>query len=312
MNGSANTSRQNVRMLTGGQSYVERPSVRALVGLVSSVWVQLVRDDAAPYEQRHIPNGSVELSCILGSNPRVVGPLTEPLIEILPPGTAVVGLRFRPGAASAVLGLPASELTDQIVPADALWGRGATAIGERMAETTTAEAALAVLQQVIVDTLADAEAPDPMVAGAVRLLQSGADVGTLVRSLHISERHLRRRCQVAVGLAPKPLHRLLRFQTFLAISQQAMAQAPVVAKHDLALRAARAGYADQSHLTRECVRLTGVAPGAFLKAAQQTCACGHDHAASFVPVLAAALSDHAGAVNMQPAVQRRHDTPRGV
>jgi len=41
----------------------------------------------------------------------VIGPLTEPLVEVLEPGTAVVGIRFVPGAFPAVARQPASEET---------------------------------------------------------------------------------------------------------------------------------------------------------------------------------------------------------
>jgi hypothetical protein len=35
----------------------------------------------------------------------------------------------------------------------------------------------------------------------------------------------------------------------------------------------------------ECLRLTGTSPRAFLGEAEHHCACGHDHAASFAPLL---------------------------
>jgi AraC-like DNA-binding protein len=131
--------------------------------------------------------------------------------------------------------------------------------------------------------------PDPLVSTVVRGLMPWRinDVTSLRASLHISETQLRRRCRTAVGLAPKALHRMLRFQGFLALVQQAIAQGRPPTDDGLALRALRAGYADQSHLTRECVRLTGVSPRVFLSETQQACACGHDHSASFAPVLRA-------------------------
>ena len=62
---------------------MERSPVPALRELVSSVWVQQVGPDAAPYVHRRIPNGAVELVCKVGSAPQVIGPLTEPLVEVL-------------------------------------------------------------------------------------------------------------------------------------------------------------------------------------------------------------------------------------
>jgi AraC-like DNA-binding protein len=206
---------------------------------------------------------------------------------VLAPGTTVVGMRFHPGAAPSVLGLPASELVDLAIETDALWGRSAVALGELIAAAASPEEALARLQWHIAGRLADAAAPDPLVSEAVRQLMpwQADDVSSLTSSLYISERQLRRRCQAAIGLAPKPLHRVLRFQGLLALAQQAIAQGKAPTDDGLALLAAEAGYADQPHLNRECLRLTGVSPRAFLGETEHACGCGHDHAASFTPLL---------------------------
>ncbi|HMI69826.1 MAG TPA: helix-turn-helix transcriptional regulator [Solirubrobacteraceae bacterium] len=275
----------------GGQSYVERPPIPALAGVVSSVWIQQVAPDAPPYVQRNIPSGGVELVCRLGREPRVVGPLTGALVEVLEPGTTVVGLRLAPGAAARVLGLPASELVDLAVDAHDVWGAaggGRFALADLADPDASPERLLARIQLLVAARLADAAAPDPLVAEAVGLLRwSIDDVASLTASLHISERQLRRRFQTATGLAPKPLHRVLRFQRFHALAQHAIASGAAPAEDGIARLAAEAGYADQPHLNRECVRLTGASPGAFLGEAEDHCGCGHDHAASFVPVLRA-------------------------
>jgi AraC-like DNA-binding protein len=270
----------------GGQSYLERPPVVALAGLVSSTWVQQVGPRAKPYVHRNIPNGSVEVVCSIGGPPRVLGPLTRPRVELLAPGTTVVGVRFFPGAASSVLGLPASELVDLELAAEAIWGRAGVVLGELLNREASAQDALRELQRHLTERLASATPPDPLVVEAVRQLRwSIGDVLSLASSLHISERQLRRRCEAAVGYAPKTLHRMLRFQRFLALTQQAVAQGRMPASDGLGVLAAEAGYADQSHLTRECVSMTGVTPRALLTETEHTCGSGHDHATSFVPLL---------------------------
>jgi AraC-like DNA-binding protein len=276
-----------------GQSYVELPPPAALADFVSSLWLQEIGPAAEPYVQRNVPSGHVELHCEVGSVPQVVGPLTGPLVELLAPGTTVVGVRFRHGAAPALLGLPASELVDLTVGADELWGRSAVALAERLDSATSADEALAALQRDLAARRNGATAPDPLVAEAVRQLRwRTEDVGLLTSSLHISERQLRRRCHAAIGLAPKVLHRTLRFQQFLALAQHAIAQGRPPTEDGVAMLAAEAGYADQPHLTRECVRLTGVSPRAFLGATEQSCGCGHDHSASFAPLLRARPNLH--------------------
>jgi len=275
------------RQPLAGQSYDERRPAPTLAGLVSTVWVQRVAAEAAPYTHRTVPNGSVEVRCRIGSTPLVVGPLTRPLVEMLEPGTTIVGVRFRPGAAAAVLGLPASELVDQTVESDELLGRAAGVTRELVAGSASPAAGLALLQRQVMGRLADATDPDPLIAEAVQRLMPwrDGDVGSLRSTLSISERQLRRRCRASVGLAPKVLHRLLRFQGFLAMTQQALAQGQRPTGDGLAMLAAEAGYTDQSHLTRECLRLTGQTPAVFLGETARHCGCGHDHAASYEPLL---------------------------
>ncbi|PZF84138.1 helix-turn-helix domain-containing protein [Jiangella anatolica] len=271
------------------QSHVERAPAPALRDLASSIWVQQIGRDAEPYPHRRIPNGAVDLVCRVGSAPQVVGPLTDPLVETLQPGTTVVGVRLVPGAFPALAGRPASEVAGLVVDAEDLWGRSAAALGEAVGTAASPREALAAMQRHVHERAGAGRPHDPLVHEAVRglLPWRSAGVTSLSTSLGISETQLRRRFRTAVGLAPKALHRMLRFQRFLALAQKAIGQGRAPTGDSLAALALRVGYADQSHLTRECVRLTGVSPRVFLAETQRTCACGHDHSASFMPVLRA-------------------------
>jgi AraC-like DNA-binding protein len=269
------------------QSYVERRPVSALSGLVRVVWIQRV--GAAPYLQRNLPTGGVELHCTPGSLPRLVGPLTGPSVEVLAPGTTVIGVRFYPGVATAALGLPAGELVDLTLDLDEIWGRAAVVLGELLAEARSPEVALSILQERLAGRRAEGAEHDLVVLEAVRRLMPwrAGEIGSLSALLAISQSQLRRRCLAAVGVGPKALQRTLRFQGFLALVQSAALGGTPRAGGALAALAAEAGYADQAHLSRECVRLTGLPPRAFLDDTAGRCACGHDHSASFVPVLRA-------------------------
>jgi AraC-like DNA-binding protein len=204
------------------------------------------------------------------------------VIETLVPGTTVVGVRFHPGAAPAVLGVPASELVDRAVGWEELFGRPAVEVGEAVAAAASPEQAAAILESAVVRLLPDAAGSDPIVIQVVRqLLPWGrTEVGSLTSALNISERQLRRRTLAAIGLAPKAVHRMLRFQGFLAL-----AHAHALQGADLALLAADTGYADQSHLTRESLRLSGLTLRALLREADDNCVGIHDHAASRMPLL---------------------------
>jgi AraC-like DNA-binding protein len=278
-----------------GQSYVERLPVVGLADLVRTVWVQ--RMGAEPYEQRNLPTGGIELHCPVGSVPRVVGPLTGPSVEVLAPGTTLVGVRFRPGVAGAVFGRPASDLVDLTLGLDEVWGTAAARdLGERLADAGSPEAALQVVQADLLTRRAGAwPPPDPLVAEAVRRLMPwrAAAVGSIAAlgdRLGTSDSQLRRRCQAAVGVGPKALQRTLRFQGFLALAQSGGMRPPSPDDGGLAALAARSGYADHAHLTRECRRLAGLPPRAFLGDGTGGCDRGHDHAASFLPFLGMPVS----------------------
>ncbi|MCU7722823.1 AraC family transcriptional regulator [Actinoplanes sp. KI2] len=263
-----------------GQTYRERPPIPALAGFVSSTWVQDVPPEADPYVHRSIPTGGAEIVC--RSSLSIVGPSTGPRVETLAPGTTVVGLRLRPGVAGVLLGVPASELVDVTVDAAAVWGSAAT----RVADAAGPEDAVAAVQAVVRERVAASAGVDPVVAEAVRRLMPGRtpDVRSLWSSLGLAERSFRRLCRSAIGLGPKTLHRMLRFQGFLALVQYALARGRTPGEEGLARLAADAGYADQAHLTRECVRLTGVTPRAFLRDVTRSCGHGHDHEVSFAPL----------------------------
>lgn len=277
-----------------GSRYVERRPRRQLGSLLSSVWVQQVSPDRPPYAHLSVPNGCVELLCRIGDTPRIVGPLTRGTIELLDAGSTVVGVRFRPGAAAALLEISPSEMVDLRLEADAVWGRVLIEVGEQIALCRSPEQGMALLEQFIGDRAAEGTSPDPLVAEAVRRLMPWGvdDIASLRASLYISERQFRRRLESSIGLAPKTLHRVLRFQGFLALAQFAISRGTDPASEGLARLAAESGYADQSHLTRECVRLAGAPPKAFLHQMAHQCGPDHRHEASFEPLLTARWLGH--------------------
>lgn len=268
--------------LTSTQTYRERQPAAELAHHVACVFVQEVFPGSEPYTHRPVPNGSVEIRCALGATPQVVGPQSGPLEHTLAPGTTVVGVRLIPGAVRPVLGVPASEVVDLSVGVDELWGPPALALGEALATASSPQEAAAKLEAVIVARLADAAEPDPIAMEAVRLLLPGRtrNVTSIPSELYISESQLRRRLQEATGFAPKVLHRMLRFQGFLALAQGC--EQP---SRDLARLAAGAGYADQSHLTRESARLAGLSPQTLLRNSERYCGSTHDHTAYYGPLL---------------------------
>jgi AraC-like DNA-binding protein len=200
-----------------------------------------------------LPDGCADLIWRRGTGAFVAGPDTGPAPTVLPAGTVLVGVRFRPGAGGPMLGLPLTELRDlRVDAADVLPGAGEGLTGD-----LSPGAALGHLIDMTTRLAAQCP-PDGLVGRAAGLLaRSRARVDELAWELGVSERQFRRRCLDAVGYGPKTLHRILRFRRF--VSRIDAVAGPV----DLAAAAAEAGYADQAHLTRESVRLAGLTPAAL-------------------------------------------------
>ena len=206
-----------------------------------------------------LPDGAVELVWS-GRGLFVRGADTRPHAVASFPERTFVGVRFHPGAAANVLGLRGEELADARVGVSALWGRAEMERLESLLAACTSPRDAAVVLETAV-TLRVREAPDPAVeavVAALRVQHRTVRVTALAHWLGLSERQLLRRCTAALGYGPKTLDCILRFQRFLTLAAR---------RRDLGLAdlAAAIGYADQPHLTRECVRLAGETPAALVR-----------------------------------------------
>ena len=225
-------------------TYVERLVASPLV---ACTWE---RTTVEGHRQRVVPDACVDLIWS-GDRLTIAGPDTAARVVALAAGSRVFGARLRPGAAGAVLGLPASELLDTSPDAaDVLGHDAAEGLLERLSAGSDPHAEL--LRALAVSGV---RAPDPLVRAAVAALgRPRARVVLVAAELGVSTRQLQRRLSDAVGYGPKMLARVLRFRRL-----QRLSPAPLV---ELALDA---GYADQAHMTAEVTRLAGIPPVRFLK-----------------------------------------------
>jgi AraC-like DNA-binding protein len=160
-------------------------------------------------------------------------------------------------AARRLLGLPVGELANQVVSLEDLFGGFADELAERMAEAPDAHARHAIAQRLLASRLSEDHATRPEVAYALARLRAtggSARVETLAAEVGWSRRHLAARFRDAVGLAPKPLARVIRVEH---------AARRVRAGDPLADVAYQAGYADQAHFNRDFRELVGCTPSQF-------------------------------------------------
>lgn len=175
----------------------------------------------------------------------VAGPDTvaQPSQDV--PGVSWTGLRFAPGHAPALLGVPADALRDTRVPLGDLWD----AARVRRLTDRVAAAPAAGLEE-----LAGGTPHDAGLDRAARLLASGRSVAEVADDLGVAVRTLHRRSLSAFGYPPQLLARVLRFRRAAGALRAGTAPSRV---------AVEAGFADQAHLTREVRVFAGTTPSAL-------------------------------------------------
>jgi len=213
-------------------TYRQEPPPAHLAPWVECTWTLDGIAEAAM--ETILPDGRMELIVHDASRPKhqaesfVTGQLTAPL-HLFPTGPmATRGVRLRPAAAGAFLGLPADELT----------GRFET---------------LSIPFQV--------KLPDAAITHAVSLIEQSAGavrMDQLTRAVNLSPRQFDRRFLAAVGLPPKAFARVIRFQAVLA----AYRNDDFPRWADLALDC---GFYDQAHLANEFRHFAGAPPTAFFR-----------------------------------------------
>jgi AraC-like DNA-binding protein len=167
-------------------------------------------------------------------------------------------------------GAPVAEVADQVVDVGDAWGRPGAELCDRLASASDWAERFALLDAVLAARLDGGPVPDRPVAWACRQLVGSfgqAGVAELADEIGWSRRHLTNRFRQQVGVAPKPFGRVVRFRRAMAMLEGTVsvvprpAQGPATTIADVA---AAAGYADHSHLVRECRALAGCTPSELL------------------------------------------------
>jgi AraC-like DNA-binding protein len=257
--------------------------------------MELVLNCAAPI-RRYLARGAFEqqpLRMLVGQMDRY--------IQIQPTGRVdILGIRFHPAGARAFFRAPMSELAGHTLALDVV----ARELDHELAAALDGPAALRIarVEALFARRLTLAPPSDSAVEAAVNHLLRGdhtLTVDSLAADTALSPRQLERRFLDSVGLGPKRLARILRFQrVFRAISSEpaptssghayddsapsapgaASAAAPnppsrarsdrvtVADRPNWAAVAADCGYYDQAHLIRDFHQFAGQTPAVLLTA----------------------------------------------
>jgi hypothetical protein len=185
----------------------------------------------------------------------LIGPLTRRLVLSSAGSTRVVGVRFHPWGLAGLLRMPVDELTDTVVPVEALWGGEGRRLVERLAEAGDEEAARAV-EGFLLGRVRPAPVELRAVAATAGAIVGRPQVASGPHPPGRSRRQLQRRFKRAIGLSAKRLAVIGRFD---AVRRHLLAHP----HDDLSDVACRFGYFDYAHLSRDFGRFLGVTPHAF-------------------------------------------------
>jgi AraC-like DNA-binding protein len=185
-----------------------------------------------------------------------------------------IQLAVHPLASRALFGMPASELTGEVLELDEIVGRQGGVLREQLTGPVDPLAAAGLVFHWIEKRLTGASVghPSAELRHAWQLIVSSGGrcrIGDVARDVGWSRRHLTASLKAETGLGAKDLARVTRFQ--LARSML------VDSRPALSTIAADCGYTDQSHLTAEWREFAGCTPGQWI-AQELPALSGHRHA----------------------------------
>lgn len=209
--------------------------------------------------ERILPDGCVEVILNFGDGflqhfederklqPRnfLVGQMTGPIL-ISPCGAVeLLGIRFQPGGTRPFVDVPAHEVTDRVVDLGGLSGKLEHGLLRACADARTLAEKVAAADAFLVSRLVERKYDSQLLALAATIIDRRGlvSVEQLASDAGVSNRQLERRFHREIGIGPKLLARIVRFQqVFRAVEQCNAAWADV---------AVECGYYDQAHLIRD-------------------------------------------------------------
>ena len=172
----------------------------------------------------------------------------------------VLSAELHPGAAYPFFPADLKEFTNRVTPAIDVYGAAGRELQDRLAEEPTPEGRVELLQGFLLGLLGRADYSDEIVRHAVRIIQGQRGLITineLTEKMGYSQRYLAMKFDRFVGLGPKTLAEVVRFQNrFVTLTRFGSAGGGVEFDED---------YYDQSHFSREFKRFAGLPPATYLR-----------------------------------------------
>jgi AraC-like DNA-binding protein len=249
-----------------------------LNSLVEFLWFY---DGFAPshHKEKLLPDGTMELIIDLRDHPKhtydpktlsmdreyrkswLSGMHNDYIVIEASPGS-MMGVHFRPGGAWPFIDAPLSDFTDNVFELEAVIGSEAASLRDRLLTAPTPELKFEILKRFLLLRGGDRLYPDRAVHFAIDQMIS-VPMRLLIRDLAakvgISQKHLINLFDQRVGMKPKQLDRVLRFQRVI----QALGTTKPKDVDWVAI-AIDCGYYDQAHFINDFQSFSGMTPTAYL------------------------------------------------
>ena len=214
--------------------------------------------------ERVLPTGTVELVINLRENTAgsfdavVAGPHSRFFVLDTSRPSSIIGVHFKPSGAFPFFALPVDELRNRHIPLEALWGRRAAELRERLLAAEGAEARLLLLEHMLQSLFHRPQSRHAAVGHALAAFRRGPRrIADVVDETGMSPRRFIRLFSDEVGLTPKSFCRIRRFQRTVTLLHRAQAV-------DWAETALACGYCDQSHMIHDFQDFAGLSPANYL------------------------------------------------
>jgi AraC-like DNA-binding protein len=173
--------------------------------------------------------------------------------------TGFIGIEFSPGGAFSIFGIPMNETYNGLFDAETLFGGWGRDVRDRLRELPTVKRKVELLQSELVGLLLVRPRSNGLVEYCVKSLKATdgrLPIRELERRTGFTRQHITTQFQRHVGLSPKALAGILRFQKFYRKWAQGVA-------FDVLREELYDDYYDQAHFAKEFKRMTGYPPRQF-------------------------------------------------
>lgn len=233
-------------------------------------------DGRAAMVHREMPFPGVPLILTFAA-PYLLSEATNPDLPIVPRRSFIAGLHatrtasqttgatwavqvdLTPIGALRILGFPLGELANLVVPTNDLLGAGIDELEQRLYHANSWDERFDLMDRFLLRRLANNVREPSALTWAwhqLRASHGGAAIAELAAELQWSRKRLIGMFENQLGVSPKLLARMLRFQRLLTLDARS-------ANASWAQLAREAGYFDQAHLIREFRDFAGITPGHY-------------------------------------------------